>query len=364
MCTAASQRGHRPHGFDRPVMRRPTVRAAIGAVAALVIAAGVTVAVASTRVGSSLVDIGAGLRGARGLHAAIYSRGPAHTAVMTTDAQGRVWIGTASYDDAGTDGVSVVATAGAAATQVVRGLHTVLGLLWRDDSLFVASKERVDAYTGFDGQRFAQQREVLALPAGIGEVNGLAVAPNGRLLLAISAPCDHCAPTNPMSGAIVSFLPDGSDLRTYATGIRAPIALTFVPGTTTLLVTMNQRDDLGDRTPGDWLATVEQGSSWGFPACYGQRDGVCTGTPSTVTALDKHAAATGVAVVSRGVVVAEWAAGKVLVVSRGKTGPSVFVTGIARPMAVAAVAQGAQVLIADWETGNIYRIRDIARHSR
>ena len=35
-------------------------------------------------------------------------------------------------------------------------------------------------------------------------------------------------------------------------------------------MTMNQRDDLGIRTPGDWLAVVRQGQSWGFPECYGQ----------------------------------------------------------------------------------------------
>ena len=59
---------------------------------------------------------------------------------------------------------------------------------------------------------------------------------------------------------------------------------------------MNQRDDLGARTPGDSLAIVEQGD-WGFPGCYGQggtRAPACRGARR----LDKHAAAGGVAVVT------------------------------------------------------------------
>ena len=44
-----------------------------------------------------------------------------------------------------------------------------------------------------------------------------------------------------------------------------------------LLVTMNQRDDLGDQTPGDVLAVVQVGQAWGFPDCYGECfDGVIT----------------------------------------------------------------------------------------
>src|SRR5207248_833059 len=158
----------------------------------------------------------------------------------------------------------VVATAGAAPVEVIAGLHTPLGLLWYQGSLYVASKERVDAYSGFDGTRFAATRTVLTLPAGVGQSNELVLAPDGRMLLGISAPCDHCTPTSTRSASIVSFRPDGSDLQTYAAGIRAPIALVYFPNTSDLFVTMNQRDDLGAATPGDWLAIVRRGQQWGL----------------------------------------------------------------------------------------------------
>ena len=61
---------------------------------------------------------------------------------------------------------------------------------------------------------------------------------------------------------------------------------------------MNQRDDLGTKTPGDWLAVVRQGEAWGFPSCYGQDTAKCSSTPSPVAELDEHAAVSGVAIVT------------------------------------------------------------------
>ena len=86
---------------------------------------------------------------------------------------------------------------------------------------------------------------------------------------------------------------------------------------------MNQRDDLGARTPGDWLALVREGQSWGFPGCYGQGGAVCAGVPRPIAVLDKHAAVGGVAIVTgelgasvgTAAIVPEWSPGKVQQVS-------------------------------------------------
>src|SRR5262249_47247575 len=155
-------------------------------------------------------------------------------------------------------------------------------------------------------------------PVAGGENNNIVLAPNGRLVMGVSASCDHCVPASKYSAAIVTFKPDGSDLRVYASRIRAAYGLAFVPGTSELLASMNQRDDLGSKTPGDWLAVVRAGQNWGFPSCYGQ----CAGQPKPLAVLAAHAAAGGVAVLnSKTAVVAEWQLGKVLQVDlqTGKT---------------------------------------------
>jgi glucose/arabinose dehydrogenase len=209
----------------------------------------------------------------------------------------------------------------------------------------------------------------VSLPSGVGEVNNLVVAPNGRMLLGVSSPCDHCAPTSKYSGAILSFAPDGRDLAVYASGIRAPVGLTFFPNTSDLFVTMDYRDDLGPKTTGDALAVVKGGASWRNPTCYGQGGAACTGVPTATAVLDPHAAVSGVAIVQgelgttvgTAALVAEWALGKVQRVALTKTGDvytsatSAFLTGVKNPVALIMSSDGA-LFVGDWSTGTVYRI--------
>jgi glucose/arabinose dehydrogenase len=175
--------------------------------------------------------------------------------------------------------------------------------------------------------------------------------------MGISSACDHCTPTSKWSASIVTFRPDGSDVRVFAKHIRAPYGLARYPGTGDLLVSMNQRDDLGTWTPGDWLARVGAGQDWRFPGCYGQGGTACAGVPAPLAALDKHAAAGGVAVSGRTAFVAEWQAGRVLAVPLTGTRQTAksFLTGIRNPLALATAPDGA-VFVGDWGTGKIYRV--------
>jgi glucose/arabinose dehydrogenase len=319
------------------------------------------------------VPIGAGLAGPAGLTATVYTPGAARVAAFAFDAQSRLWFATADYSDSGADGLYLVAGAGGQPQLVVGGLHTPLGLVWYQGSLFVTSTGQVDAYTGFDGTHFATHRRVLTLPAGVGESNTIVVSPDGHLVMGISAPCDHCSPASPWSASVVSFLPDGTDFQVVARGIRAPVGLAYYPATAALFVTMNQRDDLGARTPGDWLAVVKPGQDWRFPACFGQGGADCAGVPSPLAVLDKHAAVGDVAIVTgqlgRGVadsaLVAEWSDGKVQRVPLGNAGSTVtatavpFLTGVAKPVAVTLGPDGA-LYVGDWASGTIYRVAGAA----
>jgi glucose/arabinose dehydrogenase len=278
-----------------------------------------------------------------------YATGLTHVAAMATDADGRLWVATAAYEDRGDDAVYLVASEGATPVKVITGLHTPLGLLWHDGSLFVASKERVDTYSGLANDAFAQHAKVLSLPSGVGEVNGLALAPDGRMLLGISAPCDHCTPASKYSGAIVSFRADGADLQVYASKIRAPVGLVYAPGTSDLYVTMNQRDDLGAETPGDTLALVTEGSSYGFPEATAS-------APAPVAVLDQHAAVTGVAIVAAHAYVAEWSTGKVMRVSLpDHSATALKIDGLTNPTAIVTSGSNA-LLVGDWATGTIWRV--------
>ncbi len=243
--------------------------------------------------------IGAGLRGPSDLTASVYARGLTHVSALTFDASGRLWATTSGSATHATDGVYLVARAAARPVKVVSGLVAPLGIVWVGRQLIVSSLGRVTAYSGFDGSRFRRQTVIIRGPVAGGENNNVVLAPSGRLVMGISASCDHCVPASKWSGSIVSFRPDGSELQLVARNVRAAYGLAYVPGTSTLLATMNQRDDLGVRTPGDWLGVVRSGQNWGFPSCYGQQTKACAARPKPAAVLDAHAAAGGVALVSR-----------------------------------------------------------------
>jgi glucose/arabinose dehydrogenase len=318
---------------------------------------------------TGLVAIGAGLKGPQGLAATVYASGLPTASAFAFDAYGRMWVATSAASDHRKDAVYMIPRAGARPVRVVTGVRGPLGLTWYRDRLYVASLGRVDAFSGLDGTRFAKRTTILRQPAGHGWNNSIVAAPGGRLLLSISSACDHCASTSRWSATIVSFRPDGSDVRVYAKGIRAGYGLAFYPGTSDLLVSMNQRDDLGTSTPGDWLAKVAQGEDWRFPECYGQGGAACAGAPRPIAVLDKHAAAGAVAVVTgelgssvgTAALVSEWQAARVMRVglpkgaSTSASAAEPLLTGVRNPLALAMAPDGV-LFVGDWATGRIYRV--------
>ncbi len=318
---------------------------------------------------SGRVAIGQGLKGPAGLRATLYASGLRDVSAFALDARGRLWATTSAAAGHAGDGVYLIPRAGARPVKVIAGVAGPLGLVWYRSRLYVSSLGRVDVYSGLAGTRFAKHVAVIVEPRGHGWNNAIVVLPGGRLVMGISSACDHCASTSRWSASIVSFRPDGSDVRVYARGIRAPFGLARDPVTGALIASMNQRDDLGAKTPGDWLALVRSGDDWRFPSCYGQGGSVCRGVREPLAVLDEHAAAGGVAIVDgqlgsavgRAALVAEWERGSVESVPLRRSGTgyasaraTALVTGFTHPLPVAAVAGG--VLVGDWASGRIYRI--------
>jgi glucose/arabinose dehydrogenase len=322
-------------------------------------------AVMKAGAGTALVSIGAGLEGHDGLVATKYATGLKHVSALAFDGDGNLWAATAAYEDGGKDGVYEITSSGATPVLVISGISTPMGLVWHDGALYVSSAAGVDVYRNFNGTMFLDHRSVLAVPDGTGLVGELAFGSDGRFVVGISSPCDSCSPKSSWSAAVLSFLPDGSDVRIVASHIRAPVGLTY-DASGTLYATVNQRDDLGAETPADWLAIVEDGQNWGFPDCYGQGGTKCDGVPEPVAELDQHAAASGVAVVDgqlgpttgKVALVAEWARGVVLSVdldTASSSDTSRFLTGFKSPVPVIAGNDDA-VYVGDWTSGIVYRI--------
>jgi glucose/arabinose dehydrogenase len=309
---------------------------------------------------TGLVSIGAGLHGPEGWRARVYATGLKDASAFAFDHEGRLWVTTSGAADHRADGLYLVAHAGAKPAEVAH-VDGPLGLTWYRDRLYVASIGRVTAFAGLNGTRFSTRKTILRGPVAGASNNAILATSEGRLLMSVSTTCDHCVPRSKWAAAIVSFRPDGSGLRIFARHIRAAYGLARVPGTTAVLATMNQRDDLGSRTPGDWLALVKRGQDWGFPACYGQGGSVCATVPRPVAVLDRHAAAGGVALAHGSAFVAEWQTGKVLRIRlkhvdvNDAATRTPFLAGLENPLPLIRGPGGA-ILVGDWTTGVVYAV--------
>ena len=62
--------------------------------------------------------------------------------------------------------------------------------------------------------------------------------------------------------------PDGTNLRVYASGIRNPVGIAVDPQTGVLWTSVNERDELGDNVPPDYITHVEEGGFYGWPWYY------------------------------------------------------------------------------------------------
>jgi glucose/arabinose dehydrogenase len=68
--------------------------------------------------------------------------------------------------------------------------------------------------------------------------------------------------------AINEYNPDGTAHRVFASGLRNPVGLAYVPGTNALWTAVNERDQLGDELVPDYITFVRDGGFYGWPYSY------------------------------------------------------------------------------------------------
>jgi len=67
---------------------------------------------------------------------------------------------------------------------------------------------------------------------------------------------------------VLEFNPDGSGFRIFASGIRNCVGEAIQPATGELWCSVNERDELGDNLPPDYITSVKDGGFYGWPFYY------------------------------------------------------------------------------------------------
>jgi glucose/arabinose dehydrogenase len=226
------------------------------------------------------------------------------------------------------------------------------------------------AWSKYKNGTFKNRRVVWTAPDGYQGFNGLAFAPNGRLLVGsdvglLNGNDSGPASTSPYLYDILSLNPKKGadpDVQVYASGIRQPWQLVFAPGAKAPFVSNLGQDEPQDLNPPDFILKVKKGDNYGFPTCNWMTASDCTGFTTPWKTLAPHTDPMGLAIIAKNLYFTSFAghgptgqAGEVLEVPlhKGKIKP--VLTGFVAPT-VGLAAHGRWLYVGEL-TGNVYRVK-------
>jgi glucose/arabinose dehydrogenase len=174
----------------------------------------------------------------------------------------------------GKDGVVYVAPSGSASgrKKLIEHLDRPYGLaLWKN-YLYVAEAESIKRYPyDPDKLQVGAGEEVISL-AGLGNghwTRSLLFDRRGeKLYVGVGSGSNVGTGEDPRRAAINRYNPDGSGHEIFASGTRNPIGLHWYPDSDTLWAAVQERDELGDDLPSDYLTHVEEHAFYGWPYAY------------------------------------------------------------------------------------------------
>jgi len=150
-------------------------------------------------------------------------------------------------------------------------LAAPFGLAFHDGYLYVGNTGSIVRYkyTNGDMQAQGEPEKLLNLPTGGHSTRNIVFNRAGtKMYVAVGSQSNNDAGEDCRRAAVLEFNPDGTGYRVYASGIRNPVGLTLQPGTNTIWIAMNERDNLGDDLVPDYATSVKDGGFYGWPYSY------------------------------------------------------------------------------------------------
>jgi glucose/arabinose dehydrogenase len=151
-------------------------------------------------------------------------------------------------------------------------LNRPFGIAFHDDYVYVGNTNEVVRfhYDKQTSKRLGNAEHILDLPGGGGHfTRTVAFSPDGKkLYVSVGSTGNIDLEKDPRRAAVLVADPDGKNSRLYATGLRNAVGLATEPNTGEVWVCVNERDELGNDLPPDYLTFIKDGAFYGWPYSY------------------------------------------------------------------------------------------------
>jgi len=156
-------------------------------------------------------------------------------------------------------------------------LNSPYGMALVGNQFYVANSDAVVSFLYVEGETHVQgaAAKLVDLPAG--PINhhwtkNVVASENGARLYATvgsnSNAGENGLPAEEGRAAVWEIDPATGQHRIYASGLRNPNGLTWVPSTGRLWAVVNERDELGSDLVPDYMTSLQDGGFYGFPFSY------------------------------------------------------------------------------------------------
>lgn len=151
------------------------------------------------------------------------------------------------------------------------GFAEPFGLAFHDNAVWVADTRRVWRLPWQPGITAVDSRDPVTETGALGDDRGhstrsLAIAPDGRHFYVGIGSRGNLAEEAEPRATVQEFRMDGSNQRSFASGLRNPVGMAFLSDQ--LWAVVNERDGLGDELVPDYLTRVDEGAFYGWPYAY------------------------------------------------------------------------------------------------
>ncbi len=161
---------------------------------------------------------------------------------------------------------------------LIDGLNRPLGMLYLDGLFYIANTDGVVRYAYKLGSNkiTSKGEKIMDLPAGgynrHWTRNIETNADGSKIYVSVGSATnrdkENIDRQDARRCAIIEANPDGSEMKIFASGMRNPVGMAWNPITKELWTAVNERDEIGDNLPPDYLASLSEGDFYGYPWLY------------------------------------------------------------------------------------------------